>query len=201
MTETAPLKVHITGVYGLIGNLVYRHLSQQPDRYDVYGSGRRSMSSARADAESIARLPDDHFVDRRSERRRRHGRSHRRHGRRHSHRRRARSRLVVRRRAVSSNIVGTHNVLEGCRKAGVTTAGLRQFDHGQLGLLPVPGTLSVHLGRSASTTYRPRSPRSPIWIRPARPNPTRPARSGPNPSAASTSMPMTYRPSVCASAM
>ncbi len=48
MTQTAPLKVHITGVYGLIGNLVYRRLSEQPDRYDVYGSGRRSMSSTRA---------------------------------------------------------------------------------------------------------------------------------------------------------
>ena len=44
MTETTQLKVHITGVYGLIGNLVYRHLSGQPDRYDVYGSGRRTMN-------------------------------------------------------------------------------------------------------------------------------------------------------------
>ncbi len=57
-----PLKVHITGVYGLIGNLVYGHLQAQPDRYDVYGSGRRTMSSVRADAESILRLPDDHFM-------------------------------------------------------------------------------------------------------------------------------------------
>ncbi len=62
MSQSPVLKVHITGVYGLIGNLVYRHLHAQPDRYDVYGSGRRTLSSARADAESIARLPDDHFV-------------------------------------------------------------------------------------------------------------------------------------------
>ena len=118
MTQTAPLKVHITGVYGLIGNLVYRHLSEQPDRYDVYGSGRRSMSSERADAESIARLPDDHFsiadlsdaeamasaIDGMD--------------------------AVLHIAAVpdpgasfddvlSSNIVGTHNVLEACRRAGV----------------------------------------------------------------------------------
>jgi NAD+ dependent glucose-6-phosphate dehydrogenase len=118
MTEAAPLKVHITGVYGLIGNLVYRRLSEQADRYDVYGSGRRTMSSARADAESIARLPDDHFsiadlsdanamvkaIDRMD--------------------------AVIHIAAVpdpdasfddvlSSNIVGTHNVLEACRIAGV----------------------------------------------------------------------------------
>ncbi len=62
MAASNVLKVHITGVYGLIGNLVYRHLQAQPDRYDVYGSGRRIMSSSRADAESILRLPDDHFM-------------------------------------------------------------------------------------------------------------------------------------------
>jgi nucleoside-diphosphate-sugar epimerase len=62
MADSTTLKVHITGVYGLIGNLVYRHLHAQPDRYDVYGSGRRSLSSSRADAESILRLPDDHFL-------------------------------------------------------------------------------------------------------------------------------------------
>lgn len=62
MSQPAPLKVHITGVYGLIGNLVYRHLHAQPERYDVYGSGRRLLSSARADAEQVMRLPDDHFM-------------------------------------------------------------------------------------------------------------------------------------------
>ena len=62
MTDSKVLKVHITGVYGLIGNLVYSHLYAQPDRYDVYGSGRRTMSSVRADAESVLRLPDDHFM-------------------------------------------------------------------------------------------------------------------------------------------
>ena len=118
MTHNQPLKVHITGVYGLIGNLVYRHLSAQPQRYDVYGSGRRVLSSARADADSIARLPDDHFaladladsaaVDAALE-----GMD-----------------AVLHIAAVpdpqasfedvlSSNIVGTHNVLEACRKAGV----------------------------------------------------------------------------------
>lgn len=62
MSDSTVLKVHITGVYGLIGNLVYRHLQAQPDRYDVYGSGRRKLSSVRIDEEQIMRLPDDHFT-------------------------------------------------------------------------------------------------------------------------------------------
>ncbi len=62
MSSATPLKVHITGVYGLIGNLAYQHLAAQPEKYDVYGSGRRIMSSARADADRVTRLPDDHFV-------------------------------------------------------------------------------------------------------------------------------------------
>ncbi|MEZ4615838.1 MAG: NAD-dependent epimerase/dehydratase family protein [Caldilineaceae bacterium] len=118
MSITQPLKVHITGVYGLIGNLAYQHLAAQPDKYDVYGSGRRVMSSARADADSITRLPDDHFViadladadaiDRAL----------------------AGMDVVLHIAAVpdpsasfedvlSSNIVGTYNVLEACRKHGI----------------------------------------------------------------------------------
>lgn len=115
---STPLKVHITGVYGLIGNLAYQHLSQFPERYELYGSGRRTMSSERADANQVTRLPDDRFViadladadaiagaidgmD-----------------------------AVLHIAAVpdpsasfedvlSSNIIGTYNVLEACRKAGV----------------------------------------------------------------------------------
>lgn len=115
---TKPLKVHITGVYGLIGNLAYQHLLGNPERYELYGSGRRVMSSERADADQITRLPEERFriadladadavadaiagMD-----------------------------AVLHIAAVpdpsspfedvlSSNIVGTHNVLEACRKAGV----------------------------------------------------------------------------------
>ena len=59
MSESRP-KVHITGVYGLIGNIVYTHLSQT-GQWDLFGSGRRSMSSDRADQEQRSPLPDDHF--------------------------------------------------------------------------------------------------------------------------------------------
>ena len=118
MTNQAPLKVHITGVYGLIGNLVYQQLSAQPQQYDVFGSGRRELSSARADADSIVRLPDDHFsiadlADAAAVEAMIDGMD-----------------AVLHIAAVpdptatfedvlSSNIVGTHNVLEACRKAGV----------------------------------------------------------------------------------
>ena len=118
MTEEKPLKVHVTGVYGLIGNLVYRHLSAQKDQYDVYGSGRRTVSSDRINEEAIRQVPADHFtiadlsdvdavlnalqgVD-----------------------------AVIHLGAVpdpnasfekvlSSNVIGTYNVLEACRKIGI----------------------------------------------------------------------------------
>ncbi len=60
MRKGRPLKVHVTGVYGLIGNLTYRHLSAQ-DAYEVYGSGRRTASSDRIDEEALLRVPDDRF--------------------------------------------------------------------------------------------------------------------------------------------
>ncbi len=118
MADSRKVKVHITGVYGLIGNLVYRHLHAQPDRYDVYGSGRRTMNSTRADAESILRLPDDHFMiadlaDASAVAQAMQGMD-----------------AVLHIGAVpnpdasfqqvlDSNIRGTHHVLEACRQAGV----------------------------------------------------------------------------------
>ncbi|MBM3263916.1 MAG: NAD(P)-dependent oxidoreductase [candidate division Zixibacteria bacterium] len=62
MTSDGRLKVLITGVYGLIGNLAYRHLSGQKDQYDVYGSGRRAVHSNRIDDTSILPVPVDHFT-------------------------------------------------------------------------------------------------------------------------------------------
>ncbi|MFN8444782.1 MAG: NAD-dependent epimerase/dehydratase family protein [Caldilineaceae bacterium] len=118
MSTTRPLKVHITGVYGLIGNLAYEQLAVQSSKYDVYGSGRRVMSSTRADAERITRLPDDHFViadlaDAAAMEQALAGMD-----------------AVLHIAAVPdpsasfedvlrSNITGTYNVLEACRKAGI----------------------------------------------------------------------------------
>jgi NAD+ dependent glucose-6-phosphate dehydrogenase len=61
MSESNLLKVRITGAYGLIGNLVYRHLSDPAGRYAVYGSDRGRVASARADEMNITQIPDDHF--------------------------------------------------------------------------------------------------------------------------------------------
>ena len=118
MPTTQPLKVHITGVYGLIGNLMYRHLSSRPELYDVYGSGRRAVSSARADRNTILPLPDDRFSiadlsDAQAVRNAIAGVD-----------------VVLHIGAapgpeapfdvvLNSNIVGTYNVLEACREAGV----------------------------------------------------------------------------------
>jgi nucleoside-diphosphate-sugar epimerase len=54
-------KVLITGVYGLIGNVVYKDLINSKDAYDVYGLSRRRVSSDRISQEDTALLPEDHF--------------------------------------------------------------------------------------------------------------------------------------------
>ena len=61
MNKENSLKVHVTGAYGLIGNLAYSHLSGK-NQYDVYGSGRRKASSDRIDDECLTSIPGDHFT-------------------------------------------------------------------------------------------------------------------------------------------
>ena len=53
-------KVLITGAYGLIGNVVYRHLCES-SRYEVYGLSRRRLPSDRLPSSQLAPIPDDHF--------------------------------------------------------------------------------------------------------------------------------------------
>lgn len=54
-------KVLITGAYGLIGNVAYRHLREHADRYDPYGMGRRKRASDRIREERLCEIPDDRF--------------------------------------------------------------------------------------------------------------------------------------------
>jgi nucleoside-diphosphate-sugar epimerase len=54
--------VLITGVYGLIGGEVYRHLAAQPERYEVYGLSRRRVPSDRSSPNRNLNIPDDRFV-------------------------------------------------------------------------------------------------------------------------------------------
>jgi len=56
-----PRKVLITGVYGLIGNVVYRELMRYPEEFDVYGLARRRDSSDRIPEDETTILPEDHF--------------------------------------------------------------------------------------------------------------------------------------------
>ncbi len=52
----------ITGVYGLVGSCLYRHLAQQSDRYKVYGMDRHREGSARTCPEEVAEIPESHFI-------------------------------------------------------------------------------------------------------------------------------------------
>ena len=58
MTEQGnTLNVLITGAYGLIGNLVYARLSEQPASYDAYGMVRRAQVSERASKAHFCEIP------------------------------------------------------------------------------------------------------------------------------------------------
>ena len=52
-------KILITGVNGLVGNIVYRKLLESPEAYDVYGLSRRRAASDRIHA--IREVPEDKF--------------------------------------------------------------------------------------------------------------------------------------------
>jgi nucleoside-diphosphate-sugar epimerase len=52
-------KVLITGANGLIGNLVYARLAEQPQQYDVYGMVRRLHPSTRAEAMDFREIPGE----------------------------------------------------------------------------------------------------------------------------------------------
>ena len=117
MSEGTPLKVHVTGAYGLIGNLTYRYLNMK-DQYDVYGSGRRKASSDRIDEEDLWQISDDRFFI--ADLANQEDMLHALNG----------MDVVVHLGAVpdpdasfeavlNSNIVGTYNVLEVCRELGI----------------------------------------------------------------------------------
>jgi nucleoside-diphosphate-sugar epimerase len=114
----SPLKVLITGAYGLIGNLVYARLAGQPSTVDVYGLDRSPAPSARAAAMDIFAVPAERFRladlgDFAAVRAAVEGMD-----------------MVVHLAAdpdgqaswdslLHNNIIGTHNIFEACRLAGV----------------------------------------------------------------------------------
>ena len=125
-------RVLITGAYGLIGNTVYRALSAAPDAYDVYGLARRQHPSDRLPGSELCAIPDDRlFIANLSD-------------------------VAALQKAVqgmdvvvhmaanpngeaewesilTDNIIGTYNVFEACRQAGVkriVSASSMQVIHG-----------------------------------------------------------------------
>lgn len=119
MTNRAGRKrVLVTGAYGLIGNLVYARLAAQPEAYEVYGLVKDRARSARTVAIELQVVPDtrlrladltDFEAVRRAV---------------------ERMDVVVHLAAdpdgnsgwesvLQNNVVGTRNVFEACRQAGV----------------------------------------------------------------------------------
>lgn len=56
---TKPLRVLVTGAYGLIGNLVFANLARQAERYVVFGTSRRTTPSKRTDGAEVFPIPED----------------------------------------------------------------------------------------------------------------------------------------------
>jgi nucleoside-diphosphate-sugar epimerase len=163
---TWPQPVLVTGAYGLIGNLVYARLAAQPERYDPFGLALRAEPSQRAQALALAAIPA------------------------------ARLRLadiadfgavasamagieaVVHLAAdpdgragwdsvLANNIIGTHNIFEAARLAGVRRvifASSNQVVFGYAGDDPYQPLLAGRLDESEAAGYRPID-----HTRPARP--------------------------------
>ncbi|TFH04892.1 MAG: NAD(P)-dependent oxidoreductase [Spirochaetales bacterium] len=55
------MRVLITGAYGFLGNLLYAHLARSPERYEPYGLVRRLTPSVRADSVSITEIPESNL--------------------------------------------------------------------------------------------------------------------------------------------
>ena len=55
------INVMITGVTGLIGNVVWRSLSRSPDEYALYGLTRRYHASARISSGELDHVPTDRW--------------------------------------------------------------------------------------------------------------------------------------------
>lgn len=58
----ASQSILITGVNGLVGSCVYRHLIQKPDLYNVYGLDRNRQGSERVHEDEIADIPESNFL-------------------------------------------------------------------------------------------------------------------------------------------
>lgn len=60
--NTERKRVLVTGAYGLIGNSVYAHLANQPERYEPFGMVRRARPSTRIEGGDFLPIPPEHLA-------------------------------------------------------------------------------------------------------------------------------------------
>jgi len=159
------MKVLITGATGLVGNIVYARLAAQPERYDVYGSARRPRPSTRAETMAYTDIPPDRLrladlTDFAAMQRAVEGMD-----------------VVVHMAAepnvnapwenvLSSNIIGSHNVFEASRLAGVKRviyASTNMVVFGYLGSEPYQSSLAQGLENIAPQDFPPVRHDQPAW--------------------------------------
>ena len=58
----AKQSILITGVNGLVGSCIYRHLNKKPGQYEVYGMDRSRQRSERVHPDEVADVPESHFI-------------------------------------------------------------------------------------------------------------------------------------------
>jgi nucleoside-diphosphate-sugar epimerase len=165
MDTARPITVLITGAYGLIGNIVYARLAAQPDVYTVYGTVRPGEAEQRAQLMNFTAIPDERLsmadlTD-----------------------------VAALQRAVTgmdvvlhlaadpngrqgwdsllhNNIIGTENVFEACRMAGVKRVVFASTNQTVFGYRDTEPYASMFAGRFADL--------APDAVRPI--TPTQPAR-------------------------
>jgi NAD+ dependent glucose-6-phosphate dehydrogenase len=161
---TQPMKVLVTGAYGLVGHISYTRLAQQPDRYNVCALVRRRQPSSRlarsssvpiaADKLAVADLTDLPAVQRAVQG----------------------IEVVVHMAAdpsgehgfetvLPSNIVGVYNILEASRLAGVkrvVVASTIQVVHGYKDTEPFKSMWAGDFSHLAPSDVRPITHADPV---------------------------------------
>ncbi len=159
------MKVLITGATGLVGNIVYARLAAQPERYDVYGSARRLRASARAETMAYTDIPPERLrladlTDFAAMQRAVEGMD-----------------VVIHMAAepngnapwenvLNSNIIGSYNVFEASRLAGVKRviyASTNMVVFGYLGTEPYKSSLAQGLEHITPEDFPPVRHDQPAW--------------------------------------
>ena len=159
------MKVLVTGATGLVGNVIFARLAAQPDQYDVYGSARRAHASARAETMAYTDIPAERLrladlTDLAAMQRAVEGMD-----------------VVVHMAAepnatapweniLNSNIIGSYNLFEASRLAGVKRiiyASTNMTVFGYLGSEPYQSSLAKGLDNVTPQDFPPVLHSQPAW--------------------------------------